>query len=185
MILVNGLGMSHEYVIKAVQPGDSVVDATCGKGRDTLFLAKLTGNSGKVYAFDIQKESIELTCSLLEANKITNSVVINESHEKMDEFVPCGISSAMFNLGFLPGTDHNVQTKGETTVIAIGKAMHLLKKGGIITIVIYHGGDTGFAERDMVLEFCGRINQKEFTVMKSSFLNQSNNPPIFICIEKL
>lgn len=185
MILVNSLGLSHEYAIRTVRPGDTVVDATCGKGRDTLFLSELVGNTGKVYAFDIQNESIMQVCSLLDENKITNTIVLNESHEKIDEFVPGGISCVMFNLGFLPGTDHKVQTKGETTVAAISKAMYLINKGGIITIVIYYGGDTGFAERDMVIDFCSKINQNEFTVMESIFLNQKNNPPIFICIEKL
>ena len=185
MILINSLGLSHEYAQRTVRPGETAVDATCGKGRDTLFLSKLVGDTGTVFAFDIQIESVELTRSLLETHKITNTVVFNEGHEKMDELVPGGVSCIMFNLGFLPGTNHLVQTKGETTVDAIGKAMKLIKPGGIITIVIYQGGDTGYEERDMVLDYCGKVNQKEFTVMKSSFINQKNNPPIFICIEKL
>lgn len=185
MILINSLGLSHDYARRAVRPGDTVVDATCGKGRDTLFLAGLVGECGKVFAFDIQSESVELTRSLLENHKINNTVVFNENHEKIDEFVLGGVSCIMFNLGFLPGSDHLVQTKGENTIKAIVKFMDLIKAGGIITVVIYQGGDTGYMERDLVLDFCTKVNQKEFTVMKTSFENQKNNPPIFICIEKL
>ena len=39
-----------------VQPGDTVVDATCGNGGDTLWLARAVGPSGRVLAFDIQVE---------------------------------------------------------------------------------------------------------------------------------
>lgn len=36
------------------RPGDTVVDATCGNGHDTLCLARAVGRSGTVYAFDVQ-----------------------------------------------------------------------------------------------------------------------------------
>ncbi len=39
---------------QVVQAGDTVVDATAGNGHDTLFLAKLVGPSGAVYAIDVQ-----------------------------------------------------------------------------------------------------------------------------------
>lgn len=185
MVVINALAQSHNYVKKTVKPGDIVIDTTVGKGRDTLFLAELVGGKGRVHAFDIQKKSIELTSELLESKGLSNTVLLHESHDRMDEFVKPGVSCVMFNLGYLPGTDHSVQTKGATTVSAIRKAMRLLKKNGIITLVIYQGGDTGFEERDSVIEFCSSINQKSFAVMKTSFINQANNPPIFICIEKL
>ena len=43
---------------KAVTSGDIVVDATLGNGHDTLFLAKLVGESGRVYGFDVQEHAI-------------------------------------------------------------------------------------------------------------------------------
>lgn len=185
MILINALTLSHSYAKKTVKPGDIVVDATCGKGRDTILLAGLAGENGHVYAFDIQEDSIRITKGLLNENGYANATLICENHADMDRIVPFGVACVMFNLGYLPGSDHKLQTNGETTVTAIEKAMGLLKRNGIITIVIYHGGDTGFEERDMVLDFCRGINQKAFIVQKTSFENQKNNPPIFICIEKI
>jgi ubiquinone/menaquinone biosynthesis C-methylase UbiE len=38
---------SHEIVERIVKEGDTVVDATAGNGNDTVFLAKLAGESGK------------------------------------------------------------------------------------------------------------------------------------------
>ena len=43
------------------------VDATCGRGKDTLFLANIFK---EVYAFDIQDEAIESTKELLKEYKI-------------------------------------------------------------------------------------------------------------------
>jgi len=62
--------------------------------------------------------------------------------------------------------------------------MQLLCLNGIISIVIYYGGDSGFDEKESVLKFIETIDPKSFTVMKTEFVNQINNPPILVCIEK-
>jgi predicted methyltransferase len=185
MILINSLALSHYYAEKAINKGDIVVDATCGRGWDTIFLAKLVGNEGHVYAFDVQEEAVKATAKLLNDNRFINATLVCDNHAYMKNHVPPGVSCVMFNLGYLPGSDHSIQTKGDTTNEAITEAMDLLKKNGIVTVVIYQGGDTGFAERDSVLSFCKTIDQDKFTVSRTSFENQKNNPPIFICIEKI
>ena len=43
------------YIEKLVKKGDIVVDATMGNGYDTLYLAKIIGEEGFLYSFDIQK----------------------------------------------------------------------------------------------------------------------------------
>lgn len=51
-----------------VQKGDTVVDATCGNGHDTLALLKMVANGsgrGCVYGMDIQQSAIENTSLLL------------------------------------------------------------------------------------------------------------------------
>lgn len=40
------------------RPGDTVVDATCGNGHDTLCLARAVGPSGTVFAFDVQVRGV-------------------------------------------------------------------------------------------------------------------------------
>ena len=39
--------------------GDYAVDATLGNGHDTCFLAKIVGDNGKVFGFDIQKRQLK------------------------------------------------------------------------------------------------------------------------------
>lgn len=52
-----------------VQKGDTVIDATCGNGFDTLELLNLVADdshNGYVYALDIQKDALDKTSLLLE-----------------------------------------------------------------------------------------------------------------------
>ena len=111
MELINSLGISREYAKKQVKPGDRVVDATAGHGRDTLLLAELVGPSGFVYAFDIQDSAIQTTRELLHSKGMEGNVsIIKDSHENMEKYVGQGISCIMFNLGYLPGGDHSIHT---------------------------------------------------------------------------
>ena len=48
---------AHHTWRQFVTVGDTVVDATCGNGYDTLFLASLIGPWGRIYACDIQVSS--------------------------------------------------------------------------------------------------------------------------------
>ena len=59
--------MAHQWVAERVRPGDSVVDATAGNGHDTVFLAGLVGESGRVLAFDVQPDALETTRDRLRA----------------------------------------------------------------------------------------------------------------------
>lgn len=47
------LPFSKQLIDLAAAPGDTVVDATCGNGNDTLYLAEKVTETGHVYAFDI------------------------------------------------------------------------------------------------------------------------------------
>ena len=178
---------SHQIVKKYVKEGDNCIDATAGKGNDTLFLSNLVGKSGKVISFDIQQEAVEATKKLLLDSKIScNYNVILDSHVNMDKYIfKDSVSAVMFNLGYLPGGNHNIQTKYNTTIEAINVALELLKAGGIISICIYSGGDSGFIEKDKVLEYLRKLDNKKYLVIYNEFYNKPNNPPIPVFIFKL
>ena len=46
--------LAHQIWGQLVSQGDVVVDATCGRGADTFWLAHAVGPQGVVYALDIQ-----------------------------------------------------------------------------------------------------------------------------------
>jgi predicted methyltransferase len=186
MLLKNSLYISHELVSKVIQPGDMVVDATMGNGNDTLFLADLVGERGKVFAFDIQQEALNNTKKRLsEAGFLDRTELILEGHQNMEKFVTRGIKAVMFNLGYLPKGNHNIGTRAETTIAAIEKSLELLCKEGIIMLVIYYGGDSGFGEKNAVMDYIKTLDCKKYTVLVHDFVNQINCPPIAVCIEKM
>ncbi|MCQ1528015.1 class I SAM-dependent methyltransferase [Lutispora saccharofermentans] len=185
MFLKNALDISHRIIEMIVAKGDAVVDATAGNGNDTLFLAKLVGLEGKVFAFDIQDMALENTRKRLADDDADKSVIlIKDSHENMDMHVPKGIKAVMFNLGYLPGGDHSVGTKAASTIKAIEKSLALLEPGGVIMIAVYYGGDSGFDEKEAIMEYVKSIDYKKAVVLVHEFVNQINCPPIAICIEK-
>lgn len=53
--------LCHHFLRERIRPGDRVVDATCGNGQDTLLLAELVGEEGRVWGFDIQEEALART----------------------------------------------------------------------------------------------------------------------------
>jgi len=186
MILQQALAQSHEYARRVVKEGDTVIDATCGNGHDTLFLAGLVGNSGKVYAFDIQNEAICNTRKrLLDNGMFDRCVLIHDGHENLERYVKEPVKLVIFNLGYRPGGYHSICTKGETTFKAVQSALNLLEVNGLVILVVYHGGDSGFDERDYLLEMLPGLNSESAAVMMTRFINLPNNPPILVCIEKL
>lgn len=179
----NTVKLSHEHMRAHIKTGDTVVDATAGRGRDTLLLSRLVGEAGKVFAFDIQQEAIDSTRALLEENSRRNVTLILDSHHKMKDYVKSA-KAVVFNLGFLPGGDHSIFSHGETSIKAIESALDILDTNGFISLCVYHGGDTGFEERDTVLGYLEGLDQKKYTVMLQSFHNRQGYPPLFLIIEK-
>ncbi len=184
-IIKNSLGQSHDLIRKFVRQGDTVVDATAGNGNDTVFLAGLVGDNGKVYSFDIQEKAVFETERKLRAHQLSERVkLIHDGHQNAGGYISEKVTAVMFNLGYLPGGDHSIGTRWETTIEAVKTFMGILKTGGVISIVIYYGGDSGFEEKDHVMEFLKTIDCKQYTVMQVEFINQINCPPILVCIEK-
>ena len=68
---LNTLSMVHEFLRRTVKPGDFCIDATAGKGRDAALLCRLTGETGRVLAFDIQEAAVAQTKALLAAEGLT------------------------------------------------------------------------------------------------------------------
>lgn len=182
----SALNVIHKIIREHVSQGDICIDATAGRGGDTLFLAQLVGDSGHVTAFDIQQDAVDSTRELIEQNGLSHRVdVLLQSHSEMDEhFEENSVSLITFNFGWLPRGDHNIFTNKTTSIAAIEKGLRLLKSGGIMTLIIYYGRETGFEERDALLEFLPTIDSGRYTVIEMPFANRPNCPPIPVVILK-
>lgn len=181
----NAVNISHKAVEQVAGKGDIVVDATCGRGKDTLFLAQLVGRNGKVYAFDIQESAIESTRLLLAKNGAAEQVVlIKDDHINMAEYLKERPKACMFNLGYLPGGNHCIKTEACTTLEALKIVVDVLAIGGIITVVFYPGHPGGTEELETARNYLSGLPQQAFEVTEIRFINQVNNPPQIIIVRK-
>ncbi len=178
--------LARDALLRAVQPGDTVVDATMGNGHDTLFLAEQAGPEGHVYAFDIQEGAVESTRKLLEEHSVSDRVtLLRRSHAEMSGIVPAGLSAAVFNLGWLPGGDHRITTRCASTEKAVLSALELLKPGGITTICAYPGHEEGNRELEMLSGLLSVLSNRTYNVLRQTFLNAGPGAPECFIIQKL
>lgn len=177
----------HHFIRQHVQPGDLCIDATVGNGNDTQVLCELVGEQGKVYGFDIQEQAVATTRQRLQDSGLDDRAeLFQESHTQMSEHVKEGsVSCIVFNFGYLPGGDHSLATRKDTSMDAILQGLSLLKKGGLMSLCIYSGGDSGFEERDGILQLLKTLDHKKYLVIVSEYYNRPNHPPIPVCIKKL
>lgn len=182
----SALNIINRIIDENVHEGDICIDATAGRGNDTLHLCRLVGESGQVTAFDIQQEAVDSTNALLTETGVFNrGKAVLDSHSNMDKyFKENTIAFITFNFGWLPSGDHSINTRKETSIEAIKKGLKLLKKGGIMSLIIYYGKETGFEERDALLNFLPTLDSRKFTVIEMPFVNRQNCPPIPIIIIK-
>lgn len=183
------LPFARTLIQRAVHEGDITVDATLGNGYDSLFLANLVGESGRVYSFDVQEDAILASKARLAHHGLSERVTLfHEGHENVSTCIPPvhhgKIKAAIFNLGYLPGSDKSVVTKPVTTISAVGQLIEIMAPGGIIVLVIYHGHPEGAVERDYLLRYSKQIDQNIAHVLQYQFINQKNKPPFIVAIEK-
>ncbi|MCW3491194.1 class I SAM-dependent methyltransferase [Dethiobacter alkaliphilus] len=176
---------ARELIAEKLHAGGVAVDATCGNGHDTLFLAQQVGSGGTVLAFDIQQQAVDATKErLAEAGLLDRVQLYTDSHANLDDYIQSGIDAMMFNLGYLPGSDHAVVTQPQTTVAALGVAVEKLNKNGIITLVVYTGHAGGQEEYQAVRKFASTLPQRDYIVLEYQLINQINRPPLLLAITR-
>ena len=184
--IINVNSIVKSLMLNYVNEGDIVADCTVGNGNDTVALAELVGDSGKVYGFDIQETAIKLTASLLYQKELESRVVlVNDGHEEIDKYIDCKLDFVIYNLGYLPKGDKTIKTRKETTIESIRKALKLLNNNGLILITVYVGHKGGLDEKVAIENLFASLNQKEYNVLKYDFINQINYPPILYGVERI
>ncbi|MGX7112867.1 tRNA (mnm(5)s(2)U34)-methyltransferase [Gemella cuniculi] len=177
------LNFSKKLLKEKIDKNSIVVDATAGNGNDTLFLAKTSAK--KVYSFDIQNQAIQNTKQLLIENNLNHKCeIILDSHLNFDKYISETIQAVIFNLGYLPNANHDITTMADTTLATVKKFLKQLNIGGRIVIVIYWGHKNGKVEKETLLKELSSLDQKEVEVLTYQFINQKNNAPFIIALEK-
>lgn len=178
-------GFLREMLASRIEQGDTVLDLTAGLGRDTLFLAQAVGSKGRVHAFDIQAAALAETRRLLEEEGVIKWVALHEAdHARVQEFVSEPVNLAMFNLGYLPGSDHSVTTQAKSTLLALRGVLRLLAENGILALTVYRGHSGAEEEAAAVQKFLTSLPRKNYSVLEGQYINQGDKAPYWILVQK-
>lgn len=184
-VLRNARYLAADYMRRTLREGDIAVDATMGNGHDTQFLCELVGETGRVYAFDVQQSALDNTAQRLEAaGLVARAELIFDGHQNMAVHVPCGVRAVMFNLGWLPGAQHIVTTKTSTTLAAVRAAAQLLVPGGVMTICVYPGHEEGRCELSALLDWAAGLDVRTYNVLHHHFICASPQTPRLILVQR-
>ena len=179
---------AQKFAKKHLSLGSIAIDATCGNGFDTLFLAEHVGSSGVVYGIDIQVRAIEsVRQKLSEQGTLPQCRLVHDSHSNLGSIVDTEhvgrVSVVMFNLGYLPFGDKAIVTTPKTTLVGLELASTLLDSGGLISVLAYPGHAGGLEESQCVGAW---IDQHATSLEAVRFQDEGNaNSPILWLLTNL
>lgn len=180
----NAIKLQKILLSNYLKKGMKAADMTMGNGEDTVFLLDCVGPEGKVFALDIQEEALMNTRRRLGAPLPQNCTLILDSHENCDKYIAGDeLDLALFNLGYLPGGDKKITTEAKALITAVEKILRIIKHKGLVSIVVYKTHDNA-KEHAALCEYIRKLDQRYFNVLISSFVNQKNEPPEHMIIEK-
>ena len=184
--LRNARTWSRQLICQALPAGGTVVDATMGNGKDTLWLAERVGHLGKVIAFDVQQEALERTRARLEEAQLLDRVrLICDGHQNVDKHVEGAIDVAVFNLGWLPGGDKQITTRVATTLQAANACKVVLKPAGLLSICVYPGHEEGEREAAALVDWAKNLDSQRYDCMLQAYLNKPAKPPMLLAVKKV
>ncbi len=185
------LDLAYQYWKKLVYPGDLVIDATCGKGRDTLKLSQLAIHSdrGEVYACDIQTQAIQWTQHYLTRHLSPQQVlrihfVLGCHSQFPSQIQPNTVKLIVYNLGYLPGGDKTRTTKTESSLQSLRQAQELVMPGGAISLTCYPGHTEGALEENAILAYVKNLPSSQWSCCYHQWLNRCRAPSLLLLQKK-
>ena len=175
---------AQKFAKRYLTAGSIAIDATCGNGFDTLFLAEQVGITGLVYGVDIQERAIEtVRTKLLKAGSLSQCRLVVGNHAQLRAMVDpehAGVVYVvMFNLGYLPLGDKTIVTKPKSTVTGLEQAFELVRPGGLISVLAYPGHAGGLEEAKCVAGWIEGLRQG-LQVGKFQDPNNANSPILWL-----
>lgn len=158
--------VAHSWLAEILATGATAIDATAGNGHDTLFLAGRVGSGGRVLAFDVLPAALAATRARVTAAGLADRVtLLPVSHEHLAEYAAPGtVAAVMFNLGYLPGHNHELTTQTPVTLAALAAAATVLRSGGALAVVCYPGHPEGARETAAVGDWFRRLPGADWQV---------------------
>ncbi len=179
--------LAQEILRPMIREGDLVIDATAGNGHDTDFLADCVGATGKVLAFDVQEAALASARSRVTDSGLAGRVdFFLESHAAMGRHAAAGsVSVVMFNLGYLPGENHQLTTESNETLTALATAVDLIKPGGVLSVVCYPGHPAGASEAVAVESWSAALAAHGWRIAKYAAIGTRRPAPFLLLVGKV
>ncbi len=119
-----------------IKEGDTILDAGCGGGFISIAASKLVGESGKVFAVDIDKNSIERLTKEIEMNNIENLESIRADISKN---MPLGDN--IIDICLMINVFHGLVENGEIEK-SLREIKRVVKEGGVFEIIEFKKVDS-------------------------------------------
>ena len=168
--------LAFEHWKKWLTATDTVIDATCGNGKDTLRLASLVPE-GKVLALDIQKDALTQAKKTAPLNHVSFFLQSHISFPPADR-----VKLIVYNLGYLPWGNKALTTLSTTTLQSLEEALKRVSWGGAVSVTCYPGHTEGALEEKAVFAYARGLDPLAWKV---SIYQWKETSPSFIWIEKL
>ncbi|MBM7867951.1 methyltransferase [Heliobacterium gestii] len=211
--LTSAVEWSRRFLAEVLEQGDLAVDATAGNGHDALFLARQVLPGGALLAVDIQEAAIVATNRRLAEAGLGEMVRIEDPFSSETLSVN-GLSTlalerpirlvqgdhgqlglwlqrtnqkpkaAVFNLGYLPGGDHHLVTRADSTLNALNALAAALAEGGRLVVVVYVGHAGAEAEVAAVNDWWRQLPPQRWDTVSVRFPNRTGHPPYVLVAEK-
>jgi len=176
------LQLAHHIWNILLKENDSVIDTTCGNGKDSLILASLLSQKGgaKLFCIDIQEQALLNTKALLEEKvpQFLHKVeFLHTSHELLPLSSPKLI---VYNLGYLPKGDKSLTTQVKSTLLSVQNALEILLPGGALSIMCYPGHPEGLKEEIELKKLFNTLPPTSFSVTHCEWSNRTSSPSLII-----
>lgn len=181
------IDLAHHYWSLLLEVGDSVIDATCGNGHDTLFLARhcLAKDRGQLISLDIQTKALnqakELLFSEVSEEILSHIHFLNQCHSVFPiSLLESPVKLIVYNLGYLPKGEKSLTTMVDTTLLSIQSAMQLIAPGGAISITCYPGHEEGKKEQEEIIKLMQNLNLKDWNCCLHQWINRISAPSLML-----
>ena len=168
------------------------LDGTAGNGHDTLFLVETAPEGSLVLALDVQPAAIAATeTRLAQAREKLHAAgmplgtdwrCLCRGHEELDnvllevpEAAGRPLMAAVFNFGWLPGSDKSCVTRVETSLRAVDAVLERLAPCGCLCLHCYTGHAGGAEEEEALRERLAGLPARFWRVFYGRDLNRSED----------
>ena len=115
--------------ILSLKPGSTVLDLACGKGAYSMFLSKIIGDTGLVYAVDLWEEGLQILGKEIEEKNITNILpLLDDATEQIE------IDDYSVDVCLMATVLHDFEEMDKSGAV-LEQIKTILKPGGCLAVI--------------------------------------------------